>query len=71
MSVVMDTGLTSRAIIGRFYRRLEEHAASAWWTKLALHFASTQESETCRWLGAVPQVREWAGGASARCAARA
>ena len=62
MAVVTDTGLTSRAIIGRFYRRLEEHAASAWWTKLALHFASNQESETYRWLGSVPQVREWVGG---------
>ncbi|MBU0638053.1 MAG: Mu-like prophage major head subunit gpT family protein [Planctomycetes bacterium] len=62
MAVVVDTGLTSRAIIGRFYRRLEEFAKSAWWTKLALHFESTQESETYRWLGMVPQVREWTGG---------
>ena len=62
MSVVVDTGLTSRAIIGRFYRRLEEFAESAWWTKLAMRFASNQESETYRWLGMVPQVREWVGG---------
>lgn len=62
MSVVADTGLTSRAIIGRFYRRLEEFAEAAWWTKLAMRFASTQESETYRWLGMVPQVREWVGG---------
>jgi phage major head subunit gpT-like protein len=54
--------LTSRAIIGRFYRRLEEFAESAWWTKLAMRFASNQESETYRWLGMVPQVREWVGG---------
>jgi phage major head subunit gpT-like protein len=62
MSVVVDTGLTSRAIIGRFYRRLEEYAESAWWTRLAMRFASNQESETYRWLGMVPQVREWKGG---------
>lgn len=62
MSVVIDTGLSSRAIIGRFYRRLEEFAASAWWTRLAMRFASTHESETYRWLGMVPQVREWKGG---------
>lgn len=62
MSVVIDTGLSSRAVIGRFYRRLEEFAASAWWTRLAMRFASSQESETYRWLGMVPQVREWHGG---------
>lgn len=62
MSVVVDTGLTSPAIIGRFYRRLEELATSAWWTKLAMQFQSSQESETYRWLGMVPQVREWKGG---------
>jgi phage major head subunit gpT-like protein len=66
MSVVVDTGLTSRAVIGRFYRRLEEFAQAAWWTRLALHFASNQESETYRWLGMVPQVREWVGGRRVR-----
>ena len=62
MAVVVDTGLTSKAIIGRFYRRLEEFAKAAWWTKVAMHFASSQESETYKWLGMVPQVREWVGG---------
>jgi hypothetical protein len=62
MSVVVDTGLTSAAVIGRFYRRLEELASAAWWTRLAMQFSSTQESETYRWLGMVPQVREWKGG---------
>jgi phage major head subunit gpT-like protein len=62
MSVVVDTGLTSRAVVGRFYRRLEEYARAAWWTRLALHFASQQASETYKWLGMVPQVREWVGG---------
>jgi phage major head subunit gpT-like protein len=66
MSVVVDTGLTSRAIIGRFYRRLEEFAEAAWWTRLAMRFASNQESETYRWLGMVPQVREWVGGRQVR-----
>jgi phage major head subunit gpT-like protein len=62
MATVVDTGLTSRAIIGRFYRRLEEAAQSAWWTRVAMRFASDQASETYRWLGMVPQVREWRGG---------
>ncbi len=66
MSVITDTGLTSRAVVGRFYRRLEEHAAAAWWTQVALRFGSSQESETYRWLGMVPQVREWIGGRQVR-----
>lgn len=66
MGVVIDTGLTSKAIIGRFYRRLEEFAQSAWWTRVAMRFVSSQESETYRWLGMVPQVREWKGGRQVR-----
>ncbi len=66
MAVVVDTHLTSQAIIGRFYRRLEEHANSAWWTRLVMHFKSTNETETYRWLGMVPQVREWVGGRQVR-----
>lgn len=66
MAVVVDTGLSSRAVVGRFYRQLEEYAKSAWWTQLALHFPSSQESETYRWLGMVPQVREWIGGRQVR-----
>jgi len=66
VGVVVDTGLTSRAIVGRFFRRLEEFADAAWWTRLAMRFASNQESETYRWLGMVPQVREWKGGRQIR-----
>ncbi len=66
MSVVVDTGLTSRAVVGRFYRRLEEYAKAAWWTQLAMHFTSNQQSETYKWLGTVPQVREWVGGRKVR-----
>ncbi len=66
MSVVVDTGLSSRAVIGRFFRRLEEFADAAWWTQVAMRFPSAQESETYRWLGMVPQIREWKGGRQAR-----
>lgn len=66
MSVVVDTGLTSQGVVGRFYRRLEEFAQGAWWTQVALHFPSTQAAETYRWLGMVPQVREWVGGRQVR-----
>jgi phage major head subunit gpT-like protein len=66
MAVVVDTGLTSQGIIGRFFRRLEEFAEAAWWTRLAMRFESNQEAETYRWLGMVPQVREWQGGRQVR-----
>lgn len=66
MGVVVESGLTSQAIIGRFYRRLEEFAQSAWWSRLAMQFASSQESETYKWLGMTPQVREWKGGRQVR-----
>lgn len=66
MSTIVDTGLSSKAVVGRFYRRLEEIAQRAWWTKLSMHFASSQESESYRWLGMVPQVRQWVGGRRAR-----
>jgi len=66
MSVVVDTGLSSRAVVGRFYRRLEQYARDAWWTRLAMHFSSNQPAETYKWLGMVPQVREWVGGRQVR-----
>jgi len=66
MAVLVDSGLTSQGIVGRFFRRLEEFAESAWWTRLAMRFESNQEAETYRWLGMVPQVREWKGGRQVR-----
>jgi len=66
VGVVVDTGLSSLAVVGRFFRRLEEFANAAWWTRLAMRFGSNQESETYRWLGMVPQVREWIGGRQVR-----
>lgn len=54
--------LSSRAIIGRFYRALEQDQGEGWINSLAMLFSSDQESETYRWLGQVPAMREWIGG---------
>lgn len=54
--------LSSRAIIGRFYRALEQDQGEGWINALAMMFSSDQESETYRWLGQVPAMREWIGG---------
>lgn len=58
--------LSSRAIIGRFYRALEQDQGESWINSLAMPFSSDQESETYRWLGQVPAMREWVGGRLAK-----
>lgn len=59
-------GLSSRAIIGEFFQALEMDASQAWYTRISAQFDSNQESETYKWLGMVPQMREWVGGRQAK-----
>lgn len=59
-------GLSSRAIIGEFYARLEQNLGASWIDPVSNLFNSDQESETYKWLGMVPQMREWIGGRQAR-----
>jgi len=59
-------GLSSRAIIGRFYQRLEQNPGLEWVNALSNYFTSDQESETYKWLGQVPAMREWVGGRNAK-----
>jgi phage major head subunit gpT-like protein len=54
-------GLSSRAILGRFYNRYEQEFSSGWLPQLAATIESDQESETYKWLGMVPMPREWIG----------
>ena len=53
--------LGSRAVIGRFYAALQQYMGSSWISQIAMPFDSDQESETYKWLGMVPQMREWIG----------
>jgi phage major head subunit gpT-like protein len=55
-------GLSSRAIIGEFYRTLEQDIGNTWIPNVSMYFGSDQESETYKWIGQVPQMREWIGG---------
>jgi phage major head subunit gpT-like protein len=57
--------LSSRAIIGRFYETLSA-TDTAWVDTLAMRMDSNQESETYKWLGATPVMREWVGGRQAK-----
>lgn len=54
-------GLSSRAIIGRFYETLGAMRSSTWLDKVAMPFQSDQASETYKWLGQSPAMREWIG----------
>ena len=53
--------LSDRAIIGRFFQTLEERAVASWTDGVSMLFQSDQESETYKWLGQVPMLREWIG----------
>lgn len=58
--------LSSRAIIGEFYARLAINVGASWIPGLSMPFQSDQESETYKWLGQVPAMREWIGGRNAK-----
>jgi len=60
------SALSSRAIIGKFYVALEQYMGQSWIDQMSMPFDSDQESETYKWLGMVPQMREWLGGRQAK-----
>lgn len=53
-------GLTSRAIIGSFYEMLAAPAPT-WIDQVSMQFEGDMESETFKWLGMTPTMREWIG----------
>lgn len=53
--------LGSRSIIGTFYEALRLADGLGWQGKIATLFSSNQESETYKWLGMSPTMREWVG----------
>lgn len=58
--------LSSRAIIGEFYARLDQDLGNTWIPGVSREFMSNQESETYKWLGMAPAMREWIGGRQPR-----
>jgi phage major head subunit gpT-like protein len=58
--------LSSRAIIGEFYNTLEQDMGGLWIPQVSNLFDSDQESETYKWLGQSPTMREWIGGRQAK-----
>lgn len=61
-----QSALSSRAIMGMYYARLEANPGLAWVNAVANLFDSDQESETYNWLGMPPAFREWIGGRQAK-----
>lgn len=61
---VINTGLNVTAIRGEFFNAFE--AVQTFWARLALRIPSTGPSEKYRWLGTVPNVREWGQGRLAK-----
>ena len=59
-------GLSSRAIIGEFYYALSQETGAAWLNLISMLFGSDQDSETYKWLGQSPAMREWVGGRNAK-----
>jgi phage major head subunit gpT-like protein len=61
------SSLSSRAIIGAFFARLEQNLGGLWIPKLGMGpFESDQASETYNWIGNAPAMREWIGGRNAK-----
>jgi len=60
------SSLSSRAIIGEFYKTLEQDMGQSWVNGVSRLFTSDQESETYKWLGMAPAMREWVGGRNPR-----
>lgn len=58
--------LGSRAIIGTFYETLQQNIGNSWIPRVSMEFTSDQESESYKWLGSSPSVREWVGGRLAK-----
>jgi phage major head subunit gpT-like protein len=54
--------LSSRAVLGMYYARLEANPGMAWVNGVSNLFNSDQASETYPFLGQSPAMREWVGG---------
>lgn len=64
MSTVINTGLTTSALKGGFFSALK--VVKPVWRELATIVKSTGPSENYRWLGTVPQMRQWGTGRLAK-----
>lgn len=58
--------ITSRAVVGRLVRALQQGTGVTWPEQLGMYVQSNQELEEYAWLGNAPAMREWKGGRHAK-----
>lgn len=61
---IIDTGLLSKGLKSEFFNRFEN--TTTYYQDLATRIASSSDSETYRWLGSLPRMREWGTGRLAK-----
>lgn len=61
---VINTGLLTKGLRSEFFDRFDN--TTTYYQELATRIASNSDAETYRWLGTVPQMREWGTGRLAR-----
>ena len=61
---VINTGLLTKGLRSEFFNRFD--STPVHYTELATRIPSNSDSETYRWLGTVPKMREWGTGRLAR-----
>lgn len=61
---IIGTGLLTKGLRSEFFARFE--SAATYFQDLATRIQSNSDSETYRWLGSVPRMREWGTGRLAR-----
>jgi phage major head subunit gpT-like protein len=61
---VINTGLLTKGLRSEFFSRYD--ATPVQYTELATRIPSNSDSETYRWLGTVPKMREWGTGRLAK-----
>lgn len=64
--VVINTGLATKGLRGEFFKRMGELQGQVHFPELSTRIVSTADKEDYKWLGTVPQVREWGTGRIAK-----
>ena len=61
-----NSALTERGILGIFFDALESSFDEMWASRIGLLIPADAESQTHRWAGQTPKMREWIGGLLAK-----
>ncbi len=64
MSTIINTGMTTTSLKGNFFAAF--NAVATIYQQLTTRIKSTGASESYKWLGSVPQMREWGSGRLAK-----